>query len=112
MATRRETVEEKGWRLFTSGAVKGAGWYWQVRGDSGEYEVISGRCECPSYSRCSHEVAVEYARGITPAPVDTVEVDAERLVELLRVEAEEKHDRERGQAYFAEKAKSGEGLFA
>lgn len=86
MAARRETVEQKGWRLFVSGAVRRDGRHWRVRGDHGEYEVERGHCNCPSFHRCSHEVAVEFASGIAPAPADTIQVNAERLAELLRLE--------------------------
>ncbi len=106
MSTKRETVEKKGWRLFVAGAVRhddGNGWL--VRGDSGEYEVEHGHCNCPSYSRCSHEVAVEYASGVFPAPSATVEVDARRLYELLHAEIV----RER---LAREESKNLEGLFA
>ncbi len=88
MSTKRETVEQKGWRLFVAGAVRhddGDGWL--VRGDSGEYEVSArGRCTCPAYSRCSHVVATKYASGALPAPFPTVEIDAKRLHELLHAE--------------------------
>lgn len=89
MSTKRETVEQKGWRLFTSGAVdKIRAHKFDVVGDHGRYTVEDGRCNCPAYSRCSHEVAVDHARGITPAPVETIEISAEVLAALLRLELE------------------------
>jgi hypothetical protein len=107
MTKKRETVEVKGWRLFVAGAVRhDDGHGWLVRGDIGEYEVSArSLCNCPAYYRCSHEVAVEYASGVLPAPTATVEVDARRLHELLR--AEIVHER-----LLREESKNLEGLFA
>jgi hypothetical protein len=61
---KRESVEEKGRRLFAEGRVyecgRGLGVY-VVSGDSGAHEVWGGRCNCLSRVRCSHEVAAELA---------------------------------------------------
>jgi predicted nucleic acid-binding Zn finger protein len=65
MARERESVEEKGRRLFSEGRVSSRdGGYrgvWVVRGENGSYRVRDGRCECPARSRCSHEVAADLA---------------------------------------------------
>lgn len=89
MSTKRETVEEKGWRMFASGAVdKVCESLFEVRGDNGRYRVESGRCSCPSFSRCSHEEAVDLACGIASPPEGKVEVEAEILAALVQLELE------------------------
>ncbi len=101
VSTRRETVEEKGWRLFVAGGVRRGLSSWLVRGDHGEYRVESGGCNCPSYSRCSHEVAVEYFGGTIEPPVETVEVSADQLAALIRIAAHVERETAEGQLRYA-----------
>ncbi len=59
--TSKETKEEKGERLCNCGAVtKVRGGVYTVQGSQPEpYLVEHGLCNCPSYRRCSHVIAVE-----------------------------------------------------
>ncbi len=83
MASRtrqRETVEQKGRRLYRQGRVERLwGSRYRVRGEHGVYVVVGGRCDCPAHGRCSHVVAAE----------------AHREEEEMQMEAEE---RERAEA--------------
>ncbi|MDP9439127.1 MAG: hypothetical protein M3P49_10320 [Actinomycetota bacterium] len=87
---RRESIEEKGWRIFATGGVWRNTWgSWCVRGDSGEVYVDNGGgCPCPARGACSHQVAVAHADAKLEAPEGTVEVPAAVLAAWMRIELE------------------------
>ena len=65
-APRRETVQEKGLRLYRAGRVRHLhDDVYEVRGDHGTYEVDARKRTCPCDSRlyCSHRAGVEVAKA-------------------------------------------------
>lgn len=87
----KETVQEKGQRLYEAGAVtKVGGGKYRVKGSNGEYTVWDGQCDCPSYSQCSHAVAVELFRAAEREERERLEVQVPVLPEDIRAYAEER----------------------
>lgn len=86
----RESIEEKGWRIFSSGGVWRSLWgSWCVQGDSGEvYKLDGARCPCPARGACSHEVAIAHADDKVEAPEMMVEVPASVVAAWARIEME------------------------